>query len=134
MEFETVEDGKRSRLIEKLIQGPCVAVFNRYFNVVDMEVVVTRFNGGMQAEVSDGMASDAYVKLMKTVDGLSSAVAKLDPGAEPGADRQRDRVHLRRTAPEQAAEQGQGRPEDAVPGGKNGSATCSPATTRTDGT
>jgi magnesium chelatase subunit I len=33
--------------------------------------------------VSDGMASDAYVKLMKSVDGLSAAVAKLEPGENP---------------------------------------------------
>ena len=83
VEFETVEDGKEEQIIEKLIQGAVVAVFNRYFNVVDMEDVVTRFKAGMQAEVSDGMASDAYLGLVKSVDGLSSAVAKLEPGENP---------------------------------------------------
>ena len=53
VEFETVEDGKEEQIIEKLIQGAVVAVFNRYFNVVDLEDVVTRFKAGMQAEVSD---------------------------------------------------------------------------------
>jgi magnesium chelatase subunit I len=80
VEFETVEDGKEEQIIEKLIQGAVVAVFNRYFNVVDMEDVVTRFKAGMSAEVGDTLPSAKYVELVKNVDGLSAAVAKLDPG------------------------------------------------------
>jgi magnesium chelatase subunit I len=80
VEFETVEDGKEEQIIEKLIQGAVVAVFNRYFNVVDMEDVVTRFKAGLSAEVADTLPSAKYVELVKNVDGLSAAVAKLDPG------------------------------------------------------
>ncbi len=83
VEFETVEDGKEEQIIEKLIQGAVVAVFNRYFNVVDLEDVVTRFKAGGQADVSDTMPSDAYVKLMNSVDGMTSAVSKLDVGENP---------------------------------------------------
>jgi len=83
VEFETVEDGKEEQIIEKLIQGAVVAVFNRYFNVVDMEDVVTKFKAGAAAEVSDAMPSDAYVRLMKSIDGLNRAVARLDPGENP---------------------------------------------------
>src|SRR5437870_773200 len=32
VEFETVEDGKEDQIIEKLVQGAVVAVFNRHFN------------------------------------------------------------------------------------------------------
>jgi magnesium chelatase subunit I len=83
VEFETVEDGKEEQIIEKLIQGAVVAVFNRYFNVVDLEDVVTRFKAGLSAEVSDGMSSAQYVELMKSIDGLNKAVAKLDTGENP---------------------------------------------------
>jgi magnesium chelatase subunit I len=83
VEFETVEDGKEEQIIEKLIQGAVVAVFNRYFNVVDLEDVVTRFKAGQSAEVGDKMKSDAYVKLMKSVEGMNRAVASLDPGENP---------------------------------------------------
>ena len=58
VEFETVEDGKEEQIIEKLIQGAVVAVFNRYFNVVDLEDVVTRFKAGLNAEVGDTMPSE----------------------------------------------------------------------------
>jgi len=83
VEFDTVEDGKEDQIIEKLIQGAVVAVFNRYFNVVDLEEVVTRFKAGLATEVSDTMPSDRYVTMMKSVDGLARAVAKLEPGENP---------------------------------------------------
>jgi magnesium chelatase subunit I len=83
VEFETVEDGREEQIIEKLIQGAVVAVFNRYFNVVDLEDVVTRFKAGVHAEVSDQMPSETYVKLMNSIDGFNRSVAKVDPGENP---------------------------------------------------
>ncbi|HYM14219.1 MAG TPA: sigma 54-interacting transcriptional regulator [Dehalococcoidia bacterium] len=83
VEFETVEDGKEDQIIEKLIQNAVVAVFNRYFNVVDLEDVVTRFKAGLATEVGDQMPSEAYVKMMKSIDGLAPSVAKLDTGEDP---------------------------------------------------
>ena len=83
VEFETVEDGKEEQIIEKLIQGAVVAVFNRYFNVVDLEDVVTRFKAGLNAEVSDTLPSASYVKLMNSIEGFNRSVAKLDPGEKP---------------------------------------------------
>jgi magnesium chelatase subunit I len=83
VEFETVEDGKEEQIIEKLIHGAVVAVFNRHFNVVDLEEVVTKFKAGAAADVSDTMASNKYVGLMRSIDGLSHAVAKLNTGENP---------------------------------------------------
>jgi magnesium chelatase subunit I len=83
VEFETVEDGKEDQIIEKLIQGAVVAVFNRYFNVVDLEEVVTKFKAGGTAEVSDTLPSKQYVDLMNSIEGLAKAVSALDPGENP---------------------------------------------------
>jgi magnesium chelatase subunit I len=83
VEFETVEDGKEEQIIEKLIQGAVVAVFNRYFNVVDLEDVVTRFKAGLNAEVGDTMPSETYVELMNSIEGFNRSVAKLDTGENP---------------------------------------------------
>jgi magnesium chelatase subunit I len=83
VEFETVEDGKEEQIIEKLIQGAVVAVFNRYFNVVDLEDVVTRFKAGTNAEVGDALPSKRYVELMRSIEGMSRAVSKLDTGENP---------------------------------------------------
>jgi magnesium chelatase subunit I len=83
VEFETVEDGKEDQIIEKLIQGAVVAVFNRYFNVVDLEETVTRFKAGLSAEVGDKQPSKSYVDLMNSIDGMGRAVSSLDPGENP---------------------------------------------------
>ena len=80
VEFDTVEEGKEEQIIEKLIQGAVIAVFNRHFNVVDLEEVVTKFKSGVSVEVSDTLPSKDYVKIVKQVDGLDRAVAKLEPG------------------------------------------------------
>jgi magnesium chelatase subunit I len=80
VEFETVEDGKEDQIIEKLIQGAVVAVFNRYFNVIDLEDVVTRFKAGLSAEVADSLPSPKYVDMMKDIEGLGRAVSSLDTG------------------------------------------------------
>ena len=80
VEFETVEDGKEDQIMEKLMQNAVLAVFNRYFNVVDLEEVVTCFKAGISVEVSDTQPSKEYAKMVKRVDGLDRAVAKLEPG------------------------------------------------------
>jgi len=80
IEFETVEDGKEEQIVEKLIQGAVVAVFNRHFNVVDLEDIVTQFKAGTSVDVSDTLPSKAYIKIVKQVEGLDRAVAKLEPG------------------------------------------------------
>jgi magnesium chelatase subunit I len=80
IEFDTVEDGKEEQIIEKFIQAATVAVFNRHFNVVDLEEVVTKFKSGASVEVADTQPSKEYIKTVKQVDGLDRAVAKLEPG------------------------------------------------------
>ena len=75
-----MEDGKDEQIIEKLIQGAVVAVFNRHLNVVDLEDVVTQFKAGASVEVSDTLPSKQYVKIVKQIEGFDRAVAKLEPG------------------------------------------------------
>jgi magnesium chelatase subunit I len=80
VEFDTVEDGKEDQIIDKLIQGAVVTVFNRHFNVVDLEEIVTQFKSGLSIEVSDSLPSKDYVRIVKQVQGLDRAIAKLEPG------------------------------------------------------
>ncbi len=81
VEFETVEDGKEEQILEKLIQGAVLAVFNRYYSVSDFDEIVTRFKSGISIEVGDMMPSSNYDKVVKDVDGLAEQVAKAEPKA-----------------------------------------------------
>ena len=83
IELETVEDGREEQILEKLIQGAVVAVFNRNFNVGELEDIVTRFKAGANAEVSDAMPSNDYVRLTRQIEGLDRAAQKIAPGHGP---------------------------------------------------
>ena len=84
VELETVEDGREEQILEKLIQGALVAVFNRNFSVAELEEVVTRFKSGVSAEVGDQMPSSDYVRLARQVEGLDRAVQKIATDRTPG--------------------------------------------------
>ena len=84
VEFETVEEGREEQIIEKLIQGAVATVFNRTFNLSDLEPVVARFKSGIAVEVGDTVPSAQYVKLAKEIPGLQEAVRRVAPEATPG--------------------------------------------------
>jgi len=77
LEFETVEDGREEQIVERMIQGAVLAVFNRYFSLGELEPIVARFKSGYAAEVSDMTPSAEYVKLGKQTEGMEAAAEKL---------------------------------------------------------
>lgn len=81
VEFETVEEGREDQIIEKLIQNAVVAVFNRHYNLGELETVVARFKAGTAVEVGEGLASEQYTRLAQQIDGLGVAVQKVAPSA-----------------------------------------------------
>ena len=74
VELETVEDGREEQIIEKLIQGAVVTVFNRLYNLADLEPVVARFKSGVSVEVGEMTASGDYRRLTDAIEGLDEAL------------------------------------------------------------
>ncbi|MBI1885034.1 MAG: magnesium chelatase [Chloroflexi bacterium] len=83
LEFETVEEGREEQIIERLIQGAVLAVFNRYFSLGELEGIVARFKGGFAAEVSDTTPSQEYLKIVNQTEGMEPALEKLGCGESP---------------------------------------------------
>jgi len=83
LEFETVDDGREEQIVERLIQGAVLAVFNHYFSLGDLEPTVARFKAGYSVEVSDLTQSSDYVKLVKETEGLDTAIEKLGAKGSP---------------------------------------------------
>ena len=83
VEFETVEEGREDQIIEKLIQGAVVAVFNRYYNLGELELVVNKFKAGSAVEVGDMTPSSEYVRLVAQVVGMQAAIDKAGTGRSP---------------------------------------------------
>ena len=85
IEFETVDDGREEQIVDRLIQGAVLAVFNRYFSLGELEPIIARFKAGYAVEVSDMTPSADYVKLMKDTEGLEAAIEKLGARASDPA-------------------------------------------------
>ena len=83
VELETIEDGREEQIIEKLIQGAVVAVFNRLYNLNDLEPIVARFKAGISVEVGEMTASDDYKGLLNTIEGLDEALRVVE-ASSPG--------------------------------------------------
>ena len=83
LEFETVEDGREDQILERLIQGAVLAVFNRYFSLGELEPVVAHFKAGHAVEVSDTTPSAEYGKLVRQIEGMERVVGKLGATESP---------------------------------------------------
>ena len=83
VEFDTVEEGRDEQILERLLQGAVVAVFNRRCDASQMEPVVQAFKSGLSVETGESVASNDYLALLKSVDGLKDAIAQLGPDNRP---------------------------------------------------
>ena len=83
VELETVEEGRDEQVIERLLQGAVVAVFNRRCSVADLADVVGAFSEGESVETGENLPSAAYEELLARVSGLAGAVDGVAPGAQP---------------------------------------------------
>ncbi|MDE2639774.1 MAG: magnesium chelatase [Chloroflexota bacterium] len=83
MEMETVDDDKDAQVLEKMLQGGVAAVFNRRFNVVDLEEVVAVFKTGTSVEVGEAVPAADYPALLTSVEGLREALQPMQVGEDP---------------------------------------------------
>jgi magnesium chelatase subunit I len=77
VEFEAMEDGQEARIMDRLVQGAVKAVFDRKFDVNDIEDVATAFNNGLSVEVGEGVASRDYADIVTKVAGLSEVIGSI---------------------------------------------------------
>jgi len=80
VELETLEEGREDQVIDRLVQGAVVAVFNRRCSISDLEPVVEAFKEGVVADTSDMMPAADYQRLIELVPGLAGAVESVAPG------------------------------------------------------
>ena len=75
VELETVEEGREDQVIDRLIQGAVVAVFNRHCDVADLEPLIAAFQDGATVEVGEAVESAAYDRLLARIEPLPEAIA-----------------------------------------------------------
>ncbi|PKB57593.1 MAG: magnesium chelatase [SAR202 cluster bacterium Casp-Chloro-G3] len=83
IELETFEEGREGRVMEDLIKRAVLRIFGSYFDVNDLEDIVTSFDLGNAAETGCEKRAAEYPEMTKRLDGLSAAVHKLTDDQRP---------------------------------------------------
>ena len=78
MEFEAMEEGREDRIAARLVATGVKAVFDRCFDVANLEQVVDAFNEGVRVETGEGLPTSQYRAMLQDVDGLAEAVKTLE--------------------------------------------------------
>ena len=92
VEIEAMEEGQEDRVAARLVAAGVKTVFDRHFDVDDLEGVVGAFSEGRNVETGEDLDADAYKKMLDDVHGLPDAVQALgqtsgseEPAALPSA-------------------------------------------------
>ena len=82
IELETFEEGRESRVTDDLTRRALLRIFGSYFNVDDLEPVVTAFDLGETAVTGSDRPASNYPPLL-AIEGMSEAVARLTEDRRP---------------------------------------------------
>ncbi|MDP2730006.1 MAG: hypothetical protein Q8O55_05950 [Dehalococcoidales bacterium] len=85
VELETFEETKEEKVIEGLIRKAVANVFNRYYQVNELEEIVAQFNGGFSIEVSELMDAKTYMRYVKEMIGLIDVAKAAADSEKPEA-------------------------------------------------
>ena len=83
IELETFEEGRESRVTDDLTRKAVLRVFGDYFDVADLEDLVTAFDLGQTAETSSEKAAAEYPALLEKIPELAEPVRKLTADQRP---------------------------------------------------
>ena len=83
LEFEAMDEGQEDKITQRILNAAVKAVFDRHFDVTDLENIALAFSEGLTVEVGEAAAAGAYAAIIERVDGLGEAVAGLAGEAGP---------------------------------------------------
>src|SRR5205085_8324512 len=83
IELETLGDANEEKIVDKLVQGAVINVFNRYFLVQEFDDLLRSFENGMTVDTGDSIPAMEYAQQAFRINGLKSAVAKLGAQGNP---------------------------------------------------
>lgn len=83
IELDTIGDTSAEKIVDKLVQGAVVNVFNRYFLVQEFDDVIRSFENGLTIDASDTHPSIEYAQQAFKLNGMKAAVSKLNAAGNP---------------------------------------------------
>lgn len=70
VEFEAMEEGQEDKITQRIMHGAVKAVFDRYYDINDLESVAASFNDGLSIETGEDMAAIAYTKIIEKIPAI----------------------------------------------------------------
>ncbi len=70
LEFEAMEEGQEDKITQRIVHGAVKAVFDRYYDINDLESVAASFNEGLSIETGEDMAAIAYAKIIEKIPAI----------------------------------------------------------------
>ncbi|PKB68472.1 MAG: magnesium chelatase [SAR202 cluster bacterium Io17-Chloro-G4] len=83
IELETFEEGRENRVTDDLTRRAVLRVFGDYFDLADLEDLVTAFDLGKSAETGSEKRAASYPALLKEIPELAPIVKKLTEDDSP---------------------------------------------------
>jgi len=83
IELEGFEEAKEGKIIDDLTRKAVFNVFNRHFQLMGLEPVITQFTEGFSVEAGDMMPAKNYIRNAKEIVGLMDAVKKVADTERP---------------------------------------------------
>ena len=84
IEFEAMEEGREDKILDKLFHDAIKAVYSRFTDLEEVEVISLQFTDGMHVTTGESVPSVDYEDIIKRIDGLENAVQKLANTDNPG--------------------------------------------------
>ena len=70
VEFEAMEEGQEDKITQRILHGAVKAVFDRCYDINDLESVAASFNDGLSIETGEDMAAIAYTKIIEKIPAI----------------------------------------------------------------
>ena len=83
IELESVGETTEEKIVDRLVQRATLNVFNRHFQLADLDELIANFDRGLSIETSDTMSSLEYMTQAGEVGGLTDAVRTLGAQGNP---------------------------------------------------
>jgi magnesium chelatase subunit I len=78
VEFESMEDGQEDRITARIVSSAIKAVFDRQYDINDLESVATAFVGDMTVETGESTPADRYLEITGRIRALNDVFADRD--------------------------------------------------------
>ncbi|MCZ6855736.1 MAG: sigma 54-interacting transcriptional regulator [Gammaproteobacteria bacterium] len=77
IEFEAMEEGQEDKITQRIIHGAVKTVFDRHYDINDLESVTTAFNDGLSIETGEDMAATDYAKIIEKIPAINDVFVNL---------------------------------------------------------